>query len=183
MAPTRFTTLIRKASLLVLASVALNSKSGAQSNAESNALAEVSRRVAVTIGLVDELAYPRADAVILRRHVTIPHDVILMVRDRLQNTTLEEATLTLLSARALTGDTATTDMVIRVQPVSNQTDLDRRHWNGREHARAMAIIQRLKKSTPVDVDGVGTIQAVVIYLPPKAMNGSLRKQPKGELDR
>jgi hypothetical protein len=129
----------------------------------------MARRVPVTIALVDRAADQDAPAVILRRRDAAPHDVILLRRGSATGEQLAVAIQTLLLARDAAGDTATTNATVRPRPGRAPSA-----WMGAERGRAERVVARLRGAAPVFVAGVGTVPAVEIYLPSKAMREAQR---------
>lgn len=131
----------------------------------------VAGRVPVTIVLVENLPVTNGAAIILRRVSAIPRDVILLDPNKIQEYTLEEAVLVLMAARAIGGDTVATDARLRsARPDPGK----RKYWSAREHARAVKIIHKLRTAHPVDVQGVGRVPGMVIFLPKTGLKGKLK---------
>lgn len=127
--------------------------------AQQNTGSPPSRRVSVTIALVDALPTPDASYVILRRTDQEPHDVILLRRSRADAAELSEAVEALVAARRVGGDRATRGATMRVR----RADTREGPWT--ELPWAPRIIARLRNAQPHHVPGVGTVPATVIWLP------------------
>src|SRR5438067_1438177 len=103
---------------LVILTVSFIAQLGAQNPRALESTSEVrvrelSRRVSVTVALVDSIP-TQAGAVIARRASSNPHDVILLARRRATGKLLAAAVFTLITARDVGGDTSAVDMTIRV---------------------------------------------------------------------
>ena len=124
----------------------------------------VPRRVAATILLVDRT--PAADEafVVQRRGDAIPHDIILLRRDA-NASQLSEAIRTLLTARALDGDTASRASLLRMRRRANTAESPAAFpWTGR-------VLADLRKAEVKTLPGVATGRAVEIWLPPQRRAG------------
>ncbi len=90
--------------------------------------------------------------------------MILLPRGSASGEQLAVAIQTLLLARDAAGDTATTSATVRPRPGRAPSA-----WTGAERGRAERVVARLRGAAPVFVPGVGTVPAVEIYLPSRAM--------------
>ena len=115
------------------------------------------RRVPVTLALVEQLPQGGdAPFVILRRADQEPRDVILLRSDA-DSDRLSEAVQALLIARQQGGDTADTDRVLRIRRQQGR--------RVRPLPWAARVLQDLRAAPRRAVGGVGTVPAVVIWLP------------------
>lgn len=122
-------------------------------------------RVPVTIALVEELPHPEAPFVILRRVNEAEHDVILLPADA-DAQQLSLAIQALLTARSVAGDTAGSPATIRVRPRSGEERAHRQFpWIARVHGD-------LQRAAHRPIRGVGSVRAVVIWLPPQHRPGN-----------
>jgi len=110
----------------------------------------------VTIAVVDTFRYQNADAVIVRRASGVPHDVIVVRRDKLRPSLLSEAVVVLRAVRKRAGDIPSADMLIRV-PTPKQTHRFQ-HAAG-EWSRTLALTPRTR------LDGLGTASVLTVEIP------------------
>jgi hypothetical protein len=117
-----------------------------------------SRRVSVTIVLVDSLAQPNAAYLILRRADANPADVILL-RSGADADELSDAIRALLVARQATGDRPVATATLRVRP--------RQPREGRRPAFPWVhrVLADLRRAGRQPIEGLGTRPAVTIWLP------------------
>jgi hypothetical protein len=125
------------------------------------------RRVPVTVATVERLPVPGAPFVVVRRASAAPRDVILLPAGA-DARLLSEAVQTLLVARQAGGDTASAAATLRVRP-----------QRGRSSERpvlpwAQRVLNDLRRAAARPVDGVGTVPAVEIWLPPQSRRASRR---------
>ena len=141
---------------LLLAS-ALTGRAAAQSTGTS--------RVPVTIALVERVPVPGAPFVILRRPNLSPHDVILLPRSA-DAAMFSEAVHMLVAARQVAGDTAPRAITLRFRP--NQARQQGRGilpWADR-------VLVDLRRAQPRQVEGVGRVLSVQIWLPAQRIRAS-----------
>jgi hypothetical protein len=148
---------MRKAALLLLPLLITATMAFAQQGAGRKI-----PRVPVVIALVDHTPGREVASVVLRRVHTTPHDVILLHADSANAQLLSNAVLDLLAIRGARGDTASEDVVVRVTSKSLHTGQVRRRlpWTQR-------FINDLHDAEKRVVAGVGVVQAVQIWLPPR----------------
>ena len=132
---------------------------------------EVARRVPVTLVLSDTLPRGTSGAVILRRTRVTPRDIILLARETASGDWLSAAVFTLVAARDVGGDTATTDAMIRVLATAGSPA-----WRTKETPHAARIVSRLRQASARPIDGVGVMPAYQVYLKAKALRGQLKRQ-------
>lgn len=156
------------ASALLLCGV--STAQGQQDTVDARVKREKSNRVPVTIAVVDSMPFRGAAAVVMRRASLVPHDVIVVHRDVADGEMLSAAVFTLLSARALSGDTASTDQVLRVPARRGPVG-----WRRREVPTLDRALDRIANDPRVTVAGVGPAQVATLYLPPKLLKGKLRE--------
>ena len=123
-------------------------------------------RVPVTVVLREPTA-AKASFSVLRRVAHTPRDVIVLFGPA-TGQTLTDAVRTLLYARATQGDTATRDGVVRTRQSPSG------HGNRRPYAWAERVVRDLHAAPPREVDGVGHVRAVQIWLPPQRSRASSR---------
>jgi hypothetical protein len=118
-------------------------------------------RVSVTLAVVDSARTGDAPYRLLRRVDISPHDVILL-RAGADAVVLSEAVGNLLLIRAQTGDTATVSGAVRVRNGAEGPNRQRRvlPWAGR-------VLSDLRQARPREVEGVGMVPTVEIWLPPQ----------------
>lgn len=118
-------------------------------------------RVPVTLAVVDSARTGDAPYRLLRRVDVSPRDVILL-RAGEDAAVLSEAINNLLLIRAQTGDTAKVSGAVRVRDGTDGAKRQRRvlPWAGR-------VLNDLRQARPGEVEGVGTVPAVEIWLPPQ----------------
>jgi hypothetical protein len=121
-------------------------------------------RVPLTIVLVSTLPHPGAPYEIQRRTSGDVRDVVLLLESATAEQ-LSDAIRGVLTARLVSGDTATQAAVIRVRP----------HAAGARQAFPWThrVLADLRRAQARPVPGVGTVQAVRIWLPPQ--HGAGRK--------
>lgn len=121
--------------------------------------AQHSRRVPVTVALVDRMPVPDAHIVILRRPGMTPQDVILLPRIGASPRMLSHAVRAMILARQNGGDVPATGQTMRVRLRDNTTP-GIIPWTTR-------VINDLRRAEPLPISGVGTVSAVQIWLPPQ----------------
>jgi hypothetical protein len=123
-------------------------------------------RVPVTIVLMDTTAQVPGYR-ILRRADEAPYDVILL-RGRADAVTLSDAVSDLLLVRMAQGDTATSTAPVRVRRAradAGAQRVPRFPW-------AERVVNDLWRAEPREVQGIGTVRAVEIWLPPQHGRGA-----------
>ncbi|HEU4453060.1 MAG TPA: hypothetical protein VFR81_08365 [Longimicrobium sp.] len=125
-------------------------------------------RVPVTVAMVERLPVPDAPFVVLRRTNVAPQDVILLPAGA-DARLLSDAVQMLLIARQAGGDTATAAATLRVRPQRGRTASQRPilPW-------AQRVLADLRRVATRPVEGVGTVPAVEIWLPPQTRRGAPR---------
>ena len=125
-------------------------------------------RVPVTVAMVERLPVPDAPFVVLRRTHVSPRDVILLPTGA-DARLLSEAVQMLLVARQAGGDTAAAAATLRVRPQRGRTASQRPvlPW-------AQRVLADLRRAAARPVEGVGTVPAVEIWLPPQTRRGGPR---------
>jgi len=122
-------------------------------------------RVSVTVTLVDRVPVPGAPFVVIRRATTSPRDIIALPRGA-DAAMLSEAVYTLVASRQAAGDTSTREMVLRVRPNQART----------QHHPVLPWAERvlgdLRHTEPRQVDGIGRVPAVEIWLPRQRAAGT-----------
>lgn len=115
-------------------------------------------RVPLTIALVRALPHPGVPYEIQRRVSGDVRDVVLLPESGTAEQ-LSDAIRGVLTARLVSGDTATQSAVIRVRP----------HTAGTRPAFPWAdrVLTDLRRTGARLIPGVGTVQAVRIWLPPQ----------------
>lgn len=136
---------------------------GAQPNREQLIRNKTSKRVSVTIALVDSLPFRGAPAVILRRAMARPHDRIVLPRTSATGDQLLAAVFQLLAIRERMGDTSRADKVFRVTAAKGPSV-----WDQRERRTADRLVARLKSRPSEPIVGIGSGSEAEIYLPSKA---------------
>ena len=136
-------------------------------------LAEMARRVPVTIAFSDVLPSGTSGAAILRRTQLEPHDVILLRRDASPDL-LSAAVFTLLATREVEGDTARADATVRVGATHGP-----KAWESRMLPKMANTLRLLQRATPRSIAGVGVVKAYDAYLLPHALRGKMSASPKG----
>lgn len=118
-------------------------------------------RVPVTLAVVDSARTGDAPYRLLRRVDVSPHDVILL-RAGADAAVLSEAIDNLLLIRAQTGDTTKVSGAVRVRHGADGSNRQRRvlPWAGR-------VLNDLRQARPGEVEGVGIVPTVEIWLPPQ----------------
>jgi hypothetical protein len=113
------------------------------------------------IAISNDLPGDSTAGVIIRRHDVTPHDVIL-VRDDIDRQRLSDVLIELLTVRRVTGDTAVRSGAVRIQPQDGNRVVHRKvlPWTER-------VVQDLRRASPQDIPGIGTLPAVEIWLPPQ----------------
>ena len=127
----------------------------------------VARRVPVTIMLVEETPVPGESFVIMRRPSVPPHDLILLSKDA-NAAHLSDAIRSLLTARAVEGDTAIRSSTMRMRPHS---------WPAESHARfpwTGRVLADLRTAPTKEISGVAKARAVEIWLPRQGSSGARR---------
>jgi hypothetical protein len=124
--------------------------------------AQTSKRIPVTVILMRE-DDTSAGAVIQRRADLAPHDLILLQRSS-NDQQLSAAFHTLLVARSVEGDTSGVSHTLRVAPGQRRFGLGRS-----EVARVAGVLNRLRSADPVPIEGIGTLPAIELWLPSRAM--------------
>jgi hypothetical protein len=114
------------------------------------------RRAPVTIAVVDTFTYHNADVVIVRRAVTMPHDVIVVKRDKLRPSWLAEAIVALRAVRQQAGEIPETDMLVRVPPPT------RIH---RYQHMAEGWAHTLQLTPQSQLDGIGRASVLTVDVP------------------
>ena len=116
----------------------------------------ISQMTPFAIAVVDSLAYPDADAVVVRRPSAQPHDVILVRRGKADPSRLADAVRLLEILRASGGDLPTSQAAFRVTSSG--------HRDSRlEEAVAWADwLEHVRKRT---LDGYGEAAVIQLYLP------------------
>ena len=136
---------------------------------------EAARRVPVTIALTDQLDAPDSvPAVILRRSAAAPRDVIL-IRRRATPGQLAAAVLRLMILRDRMGDTARADAAFRLPNAHRMP----KGAAQREELQGGRTLARLRGSPVQDVQGVGRVPALEVYLPSRAMREEARRRNAG----
>jgi hypothetical protein len=116
-------------------------------------------RIPVTLTLVDTLS-AAVPFRILRRADLDPRDVIVLRRGA-DSSTLSAAVEKLRIMRQVQGDTAAASGLVRVRPREGESRAPRMlPW-------ARRVVDDLHAAAPRSVAGVGTVPAVVIWLPPQ----------------
>lgn len=129
----------------------------------------------MTVALVNRLPIRNAPAVVLRRVAITPHDVILLEREMATGEQLSAAIWTLLGARGLNGDTATSNSVLRVGQATGPAP-----WRKTETRVAERVVERLRTAAPTYIEGVGSVPAAQLYLPPKLLTGKMIRGKRSE---
>ena len=111
--------------------------------------------VSVPASQVDESGFA-----LLRRKGRGVHNLVLISSERLNEATVSEAIMQMVTLRTLRGDQAQENGRFRVHS-SRQANLP---WSG-------AVIERLRQEVPTEIDGVGKYPAVTIWLPRKSLVG------------
>lgn len=123
--------------------------------------AQAPTRVPITVVLRDTTDQ-NASYQILRRAGSAPLDVIVLTGTA-DAVTLSDAIFDLLLVRRTQGDTASRDGAVRLRrSPRNPGDarIPRYPW-------AQRVVNDLRRAEVRDVEGVGTVRAVVIWLPPQ----------------
>ncbi|HEU4455861.1 MAG TPA: hypothetical protein VFR81_22540 [Longimicrobium sp.] len=124
-------------------------------------------RVPVTVVLVERLPVPGAPFLVLRRVDAAPRDVILLPAGA-DARLLSEAVQTLLVARQAGGDTAAATATMRVRPQRGRTSQRPvLPW-------AQRVLNDLRRAEARAVEGVGSVPAVEIWLPPQSRRRAAR---------
>lgn len=148
-----------KALLVILLLGAVPPLGGATVQAQQGNGARGPTRVPVTLALTDTLP-AAAPFRILRRADLDPRDVIVLRRGA-DSLALSAAVEQLLLMRQLQGDTATTSGMVRVRARDSAGRAPRTlPW-------ARRVVDDLHRAPPRPVAGVGTLPALVIWLPPQ----------------
>lgn len=118
--------------------------------------------VPVTVVLMNRLQYPDVSFVILRRTTASPRDVILLRSDAVNAPEFSAAVMALLTARRQEGDTTTANKVVRARPQAAAPGRARTvlPW-------AQSAVNKLRNAKPRAIEGVGTVPAVDVWLPPQ----------------
>ena len=128
-------------------------------------------RVPVTVVLVDQLPVSGESYLVQRRPSIDPHDVILL-RPGVTVEQFSEAVATLLVSRQATGDLPEVAGYVRV----------RAHGGAKVNRRvfpwAQRILADLAAAQPSEVEGIGRVQAVKIWLPPQHRIGLPAQAPR-----
>jgi hypothetical protein len=121
------------------------------------------RRVPVTVALMGELPMAGVPFLVQRRPALAPHDVILL-RTGTTAAQLSEAIQTLLVARQAGGDLPAVKGFVRMRPhgarTANTSPRKPLPW-------AERVLRDVRKAPTVQVDGIGRVRAVQIWLPPQ----------------
>jgi hypothetical protein len=142
--------------VLLLASASIG-RAAAQSTGSS--------RVPVTIALVERAPVPGAPFVILRRPNLSPRDVILLPRGA-DAAMFSEAVHMLVTARQVAGDTAPRAMTLRFRPnQARQQGHGILPWADR-------VLDDLHRAQPRQIEGVGRVLSVQIWLPAQRIRAS-----------
>jgi hypothetical protein len=120
--------------------------------------APATMRVPVTVAIVDELPYPDAPFVILRRPAETPRDVILLPRTA-SPALLSDAVRALALARQQGGDVPRSASVLRL------TVPQGRGWERAPLPWVPRVLRDLRRASETTLAGVGRVQAVEIWLP------------------
>lgn len=154
--------------LLIMRPIDVRGQAPDRSGMNDRITRELLRRVPVTLVLVDSLPASNG-AVISRRKLLEPHDLILLRRGRGTSKELAAAVFTLITARDVGGDTAQIDMLIRVPD-----DRRARFLGMREQPRSQAAMARLRSAPEISIAGIGKVPAITIWLPSAAMRSSVK---------
>lgn len=117
----------------------------------------------VVVAVVEKLKDQKdAEVVVIRRANLIPHDVILVSKNRVNAEWLAEAVWTLQVARSVDGNIPTTDVTYRI--AMREGSADRKDL--KEYAKDWA--QALKNDPGVrPIAGIGDLPQMELYLPNK----------------
>ncbi len=111
------------------------------------------------IAVVDDVGYPGADAVVVRRASASPHDVVLVREARANPRLLAAAVRHLAALRALQGDTPGVDGVYRVTLDARN---DQRWVRPDEPAKWM---RSLNRASEVPLEGFENAKYIVLEMP------------------
>lgn len=139
-----------------------------QERVEDARAREKAKRVPVTVALIERLPIRNAPAVVLRHAGPAPGDIILLEREIATGEQLSAAIWTLLGARALGGDTATSNSVLRVGQSRGPTA-----WRGNETRVSEHVVRRLRSAAPTYLAGVGSVPNTRVYLPPNMLKDKM----------
>jgi hypothetical protein len=117
------------------------------------------RRVAATVVLLDSITEPGAPFVLVRRPGATPADLIL-VHSEIGAAQLSDAVRGLLTARQANGDFPSTAATFRVRPPPRPAAVARP-----EFPWAQRVLNDLRRSAPREIQGLGRVRAVEIWLP------------------
>jgi len=141
---------------------------GAQARRRVPVEEAIRNRVPVTVALVDRLPDESAPAIILRRANASPRDVILLKRSAATPAQLSAAIFTLQVVRAQGGDTARSDVTVRVRATDGP-----RAWKERTEPKLASSLGRLRDAAPQTIVGVGVAPSYELFLRPNALAGKL----------
>jgi hypothetical protein len=122
------------------------------------------RNLPVAIVLVDELPFPQARAVLIRRKEMKPQNLVLVTKATAPGD-LSRAMATLAASRRKNGDLVKTDMVA---PIAE----NRAARESKDYRQAQADLQKLRGRAPRFIDGVGSRPVLFSHLRPSAARKS-----------
>ena len=138
---------------------------------QSFPLSEIGRRLEVTVALSDSLRGNRP--VILRRPGNKAANLIVLPSSTVTEVKLLEAIVTLLAAHKGHGDRLGDQAILR-----SRDGKVPRLWSPAEVGRASRVLSRLRAEQPNQLEGVGRVRHVVIYLREDALRGRLQQRQR-----
>ncbi len=147
-------------SLICFALLASTAALSAQERRDSQ-----SRRVPATVVIVDSLPQRGAPFMIVRRPEASPADVIMLLPGA-DPVALSNAIRALLTARQAGGDFPSSAATLRVRPQLRGGTVSQPPFPW-----APRVVEDLRRAETREVDGIGYVRAIVIWLPPQDRGG------------
>ncbi len=130
-------------------------------------------QVDATVAIADDLPDPSADAVVVRRVNMLPHDVILLSKNHVNDAAMGSGIQALFELRKQMGDIPIKDVHVSVRASKVPS-----HWkNTAQDKRATEDISALKQSPMRQLVGVGRVRSLEIPLVSAEAWKSRRKKP------
>jgi hypothetical protein len=117
--------------------------------------------IPIGIAVIDEMPYPEASAVLIRRTEQAPHDIILLATASASGELLQQAIFTMYAAHRLDSACPTQPGVIRV---STQSGTQPPLWSSRDAARLRGVLPSLMRRPTQVLDGYGDVRMTELWV-------------------